>query len=273
MRTRLSLIAAALLSSALAFPVIAQEAPDPGASGQAPVVKPPQAGASPEASGTVQDGKTGRVQAPAQQGGQAQPDAAASDAMKQDGKAAGATQDEPASESAGADAMKKKPGQAGAESNASTKAEGTTKQTEGEAAADSGTKKTEGTAATEEDKSGTEGTASTAEEGTNKTEGTASTTEGENDVSRETTASVDINTEQRTEIRNIIVESAPEPADIDIDVSVGVEVPRTVTLRPLPPRVIEIVPQYERYQFFVLADGRIIIVDPNTYEIVFILAA
>jgi hypothetical protein len=31
------------------------------------------------------------------------------------------------------------------------------------------------------------------------------------------------------------------------------------------------VPAYEDYMFFVLADGRIIIVDPDTYQIVYIL--
>jgi hypothetical protein len=59
--------------------------------------------------------------------------------------------------------------------------------------------------------------------------------------------------------------------DIDIDVNVGVVVPRTVTLRPLPPRVIEIVPAYRGYEYFVLADGRIVIVEPGTYKVVYIL--
>lgn len=89
--------------------------------------------------------------------------------------------------------------------------------------------------------------------------------------SGETTGSIDISTEQRTEIRNIFVENKVEPADIDVDLSVGVAVPQTVELHPLPPRIVEIVPAYRGYEYFVLADGRIIIVEPATHKVVYIL--
>lgn len=45
-----------------------------------------------------------------------------------------------------------------------------------------------------------------------------------------------------------------------------------VKLRPLPTRIVKIVPRYEGYLFFVLADGRIVIVEPSSLEIVVILA-
>jgi hypothetical protein len=99
---------------------------------------------------------------------------------------------------------------------------------------------------------------------------TAGATQEQPGVSKETTASVNISTEQKTEIRNVIVEQA-KPVDVDFEVNVGVAVPRTVTLATLPTRVVEIVPQYEGYKYFVLADGRIIIVDPNSMEVVYIL--
>jgi hypothetical protein len=89
--------------------------------------------------------------------------------------------------------------------------------------------------------------------------------------SMETTGSIDISTEQRTELTTIFREEKAEPVDIDVDVNVGAAVPRTVTLRPLPPRVIEIVPEYREYRYFVLADGRIVIVDPDSFEVVYIL--
>jgi hypothetical protein len=89
--------------------------------------------------------------------------------------------------------------------------------------------------------------------------------------STETTASIDISAEQKTEITQVFRSEKAEPVDIDIDVNVGVVVPRTVTLRPLPPRVIEIVPAYRGYEYFVLADGRIVIVEPGTYKVVYIL--
>jgi hypothetical protein len=95
--------------------------------------------------------------------------------------------------------------------------------------------------------------------------------EAEGQPSTETTGSIDINTEQRTEITQVIREEKADPVDVDFEVNVGVAVPRTVTLRPLPPRVIEIVPAYRDYEYFVLADGRIVIVEPDTLKIVYIL--
>lgn len=89
--------------------------------------------------------------------------------------------------------------------------------------------------------------------------------------SSETTASIDISSQQRTEIRDVIVERKTKPVDIDIEINVGVAVPRTVVLAPLPPRVIEIVPAYSGYEYFVLADGRIVIVEPGTFKVVYIL--
>lgn len=88
-----------------------------------------------------------------------------------------------------------------------------------------------------------------------------------------TAALPEVTTEQRTEITEVIRETQVEPAEIDIDLSVGVAVPRTVELHPLPPRIVEIVPAYEGYRYFVLADGRIIIVEPATFEVVYIIAA
>jgi hypothetical protein len=60
-------------------------------------------------------------------------------------------------------------------------------------------------------------------------------------------------------------------AEVDFDVSIGTAVPDTITLTPLPARVVEIVPQYAGFLFFLLPDGRIVIVAPDTLEIVFIL--
>ncbi|WJR68162.1 DUF1236 domain-containing protein [Neorhizobium sp. CSC1952] len=89
--------------------------------------------------------------------------------------------------------------------------------------------------------------------------------------SGETTGSINISTEQQTEIRSVFVENRVEPVDIDVDVSVGTAVPTTVELHPLPPRIVEIVPAYRGYEYFVLADGRIIIVEPSTHEVVYVL--
>jgi len=91
--------------------------------------------------------------------------------------------------------------------------------------------------------------------------------------SGETTASIDISEEQRTEIRNVIVETEVEPVEVDFDVEVGVSVPETIELHPLPPRIVEIVPEYEGYQYFVLENGQIVIVDPDSHEVVVVIVA
>lgn len=98
------------------------------------------------------------------------------------------------------------------------------------------------------------------------------TGKSESDV--ETTGSVDISSEKRTTIRETITRERVTPIrDVNFSINVGVAVPRTVELRPLPERVIEIVPQYRRYRYFVLEDGRIVIVEPSSYKIVYVITA
>lgn len=82
-----------------------------------------------------------------------------------------------------------------------------------------------------------------------------------------------LSAEKRTTVRQSIVKHRVKPVtNVNFNVVVGTAVPRTVELQVLPPEVVEIVPQYRGFRFFVLADGRIVIVDPSTYEIVFIIA-
>lgn len=89
------------------------------------------------------------------------------------------------------------------------------------------------------------------------------------------TASINnVTVEQKTQITQVIHETHVEPVrDVNFDISVGVEVPRhKVRLHRLPARIVKIVPAYENYEYFVLADGRIVIVDPDTYKIVVVLS-
>jgi hypothetical protein len=88
-----------------------------------------------------------------------------------------------------------------------------------------------------------------------------------------TRPAADINDEQRSEIRHAMHDVDVRPvAHVDFDINIGVAVPSTVVLHPLPPRIVEIVPAYSGYEFFMLADGTIIIVDPDTLQIVYVLA-
>ncbi len=91
--------------------------------------------------------------------------------------------------------------------------------------------------------------------------------------SDETTASIEITSEQKTEIRDAIGSASVQPADVDIDVVVGVAVPQSIELHPLPARVVSIMPRYEGYDYFILADGRIVIVDPADYTVVYVIAS
>ena len=84
----------------------------------------------------------------------------------------------------------------------------------------------------------------------------------------------EVTVEQKTEIKQVVqeVDVDPIPVDrIDFELDVGVAVPRTIEVRPLPPQIVRIVPEYEDYLYFVLADGRIVIVEPDTLEIVVII--
>lgn len=84
---------------------------------------------------------------------------------------------------------------------------------------------------------------------------------------------VNVTTEQRTEIRQVVKTENVQPVEhVTFDVDVGAAIPHSVELHSLPPRIVEIVPAYQDYDYFILADGHIVIVDPDTYEIVYILA-
>lgn len=107
--------------------------------------------------------------------------------------------------------------------------------------------------------------AGTAESGT--------TTRNKSTQTTNNTTNVNITSEKRTTIKQTITQTDVEPVrDVNFSVNVGVAIPQTVELHPLPPRVVEIVPQYRNYRYFLLADGRIVIVQPDTYEIVYVVA-
>jgi Protein of unknown function (DUF1236) len=86
--------------------------------------------------------------------------------------------------------------------------------------------------------------------------------------------SANITVNQRTEIRQTIVKSknAPRVNNVNFNISVGTVVPRSVRVAVLPPRVVTIYPQWRGYRYFIVGD-EIIIVEPNTLRIVFVLPA
>ena len=79
---------------------------------------------------------------------------------------------------------------------------------------------------------------------------------------------------QAVEFKKIIVEDTkptPAPVDANVSVTIGSDVPTTISLQPLPLRIVALYPELEGFFFFLLPDGRIVVVSPATLKIVFIL--
>jgi hypothetical protein len=84
-------------------------------------------------------------------------------------------------------------------------------------------------------------------------------------------ASVNINDQQRTRVAQSITRLNVQPLNnVNFSLTVGTAVPRDVRLQTLPSDVVEVVPQYRGYSFFVVRD-EIVIVEPSTYRIVTVL--
>jgi hypothetical protein len=78
--------------------------------------------------------------------------------------------------------------------------------------------------------------------------------------------------EKRTQIVSAIKSetSIKETTNVNFNISVGATVPSTVRFHPLPPRIVEIYPEWRGYQV-ILVNGRYVIVRPQTHEIVYII--
>ncbi len=86
-----------------------------------------------------------------------------------------------------------------------------------------------------------------------------------------TSKNVSLTTEQKTTIRQkVLTSSAPRVEHVDFDVKVGVAVPRTVRVAPLPTTIVEIEPEWRGYMYFVSGD-QIIVVEPGSLRIVAVL--
>ena len=82
---------------------------------------------------------------------------------------------------------------------------------------------------------------------------------------------MNLSSEQRTQIHAVIGRnSAARVEHVDFSLSVGVRVPRTVHVVVLPEEVVRIVPEYRGFKYIIVRD-EIVILDPETLEIVAIL--
>ena len=138
---------------------------------------------------------------------------------------------------------------------------GTEAQTEAEAGAEAGAE------AEQQTETETEAGAEAGAEAEQQTDTQQQTQE----QTQETTVEVDITAEQETRIEQEIQEVDVEPVNVDFDVAIGVSVPGTIVLHPLPIVIIDVVPEFEGFLFFILVDGRIAIVHPQTHVIVAVI--
>ncbi|MBW7968435.1 DUF1236 domain-containing protein [Bradyrhizobium sp. BR 10289] len=85
-------------------------------------------------------------------------------------------------------------------------------------------------------------------------------------------AGAKLSTEQRTQITSVIREERVAPVtNVNFSISVGTRIPREgIELHALPSRVVTIYPEWRTYRY-VLVKDEIVIINPDTYEIVAIL--
>jgi hypothetical protein len=82
---------------------------------------------------------------------------------------------------------------------------------------------------------------------------------------------VKLTTEQRTKIRQTVIQKGPRVANVNFSINVGTVVPRgRVRVVTVPPVLVEIYPQYRGYLYFITGE-RIVIIEPSSYRIVAVL--
>lgn len=103
--------------------------------------------------------------------------------------------------------------------------------------------------------------------------GDTKTGQSRNQTSTETSrttasGSANIDERQRTEIVNKLRrDRSAASTNINIDVNIGTRLPSRARVRPLPPDIVRIMPQYRGYQYTVVED-EIVVVEPRTRKVV-----
>jgi hypothetical protein len=86
-------------------------------------------------------------------------------------------------------------------------------------------------------------------------------------------AGAKLSSEQRTKITTVIRDQHIAPVtNVNFSIAVGTRVPRDVTFHPLPAEIVTIYPDWRGYEFILVRD-QIVVVDPQTFEIVAVLDA
>jgi hypothetical protein len=79
--------------------------------------------------------------------------------------------------------------------------------------------------------------------------------------------------DQRTKITTVIRGQHVQPVtNVNFSISVGTRVPRDVSFHPLPAEIVTIYPDWRGYEFILVKD-QILVIDPQSFEIVAVLDA
>jgi hypothetical protein len=86
-------------------------------------------------------------------------------------------------------------------------------------------------------------------------------------------AGAKLSSEQRTKITTVIRDQHIAPVNnVNFSISVGTRVPRDVSFHPLPAEIVTIYPDWRGYEFILVRD-QIVVVNPQTFEIVAVIDA
>src|SRR5829696_549875 len=105
----------------------------------------------------------------------------------------------------------------------------------------------------------------------------ASSSHASRPSSSSSATNVNISNEQRTRItetRSTLISSGPKVtrSQLHVDrVGVGVTLPRTgVQYRTVPKQIVSIIPRFRGYRYIIVEDD-IVIIDPKTYRVVYVI--
>lgn len=83
-------------------------------------------------------------------------------------------------------------------------------------------------------------------------------------------SNVSLTTEQKTTIRNTVINSGPKVTNVNFSISVGTVVPRSVRVVPVPTTLVSIEPSWRDHMYFIYGD-EVIIVEAGTMRIIAVL--
>jgi Protein of unknown function (DUF1236) len=100
-----------------------------------------------------------------------------------------------------------------------------------------------------------------------------SATETRSQTTGQAGAGAKLSSDQRTKITTVIKGQHIQPVtNVNFSISVGTRVPRDVSFHPLPAEIVTIYPDWRGYEF-ILVNDQIIVVNPQTFEIVAVIDA